>query len=179
MRRLLLILLAPLLVLGLATSALAAPHFVGKNAQPVCTVSITGGTSSTVCKGELAGLGNEDLLIDTQVEGFAIYQCQNRGGHRPPGQNKVLVGPITEPTTIDSAAIKNGRVQFVTNPAVLSAPATVTSAEAGCPNPNYTGVNPTLTVTSVTTTISQGGAVLFTCRASDPNGLSGTVVLTC
>ena len=179
MRRLLFILLIPLFLLGLGSAALAAPHFVGKNGAPVCTVDVDGGTSTTVCTGELAGLGNEDLVIDTQVAGFAVYECENRGGNRPPGQNKVLVGPVTEPTEIDSDAIKNGRVRFITDPAVLTAPSTVDGTLAGCPNPKFTGVNPTLTVTSVSTTISQGGVVLFTCSAADPDGLSGTVALTC
>ena len=40
-------------------------------------------------------------------------------------------------------------------------------------------MNPQLTLTSITMDISQGGVLLFTCTASDPNGLSGTVALTC
>jgi hypothetical protein len=75
--------------------------------------------------------------------------------------------------------IKNGNVTFTTNPAVLSAPSTVTGSQAGCPNANWTGVNPTLTVTDIQMTISQGGALLFTCTASNPNGLTGTVALSC
>jgi hypothetical protein len=34
-------------------------------------------------------------------------------------------------------------------------------------------------VTDISMTISQGGVLLFTCTASNPNGLSGTVALTC
>src|ERR671936_841046 len=64
------------------------------------------------------------------------------------GQNRVLVGPSTTPTHIPSSAVKNGNVTFTTNPAVLSAPSTVSGAEAGCPNQNWTGVNTQLTVTS-------------------------------
>jgi len=60
-----------------------------------------------------------------------------------------------------------------------TAPTTVSGAAAGCPNPNWTGVNPTLTVTSVSLDISQGGVLLFSCSASNPNGLSGTFALTC
>jgi hypothetical protein len=117
--------------------------------------------------------------LNTTVSGFAVYQCQNAGGNTAPGQNKVLVGPATAPTHIPGTEIKNGNLAFTTNPAVLSAPSTVTGAEAGCPNPNWTGVNPALTVTSITLTISQGGTLLFTCTASNPNGLSGSVPLAC
>jgi len=43
----------------------------------------------------------------------------------------------------------------------------VTGTAAECPNPNWTGVNPILTVTSIVLDISQGG-LLFHCTASDP-----------
>lgn len=180
MRRACLVLISLLIAVIFAAPAAqaASPHFK-RGGEPTCTISLSGSTSSTTCKGTLAGLGNEDLLIDTTVEGFAVYQCQNNGGNTAPGQNKVLVGPVTAPTTIDSDAVKNGNVRFVTNPAVLSAPGTVPGAEAGCPNPNWTGVNPTLTVTSISMVISQGGVLLFTCEAADPDGLTGTVALAC
>ena len=156
----------------------ASPHFK-RGGEPKCTISTSGSTATTTCTGKLAGLGNEDLVIDVTVAGSAVYQCQNNGGNVAPGQNRVLVGPVTEPTEIDSDAIKNGNLTFVTDPAVLTAPSTVTGAAAGCPNPNWTGVNPTLTVTSIAMTITQGGTTFFTCGASNPSGLSGTVALTC
>ena len=162
-----------------ATAALAeSPHFK-KGGEPVCTISGSSTSKSTTCTATLAGLGNGDLNISTTASGFAVYQCQNGGGNTAPGQNKVLVGPVTAPTTIPSGSIKNGSVKFTTNPAVLTAPATVTGAQAGCPNRNWTGVNPTLTVTNIDLTIAQGGVTLFTCSASNPSGLSGTVRLTC
>ncbi len=178
--RKLLIILASLLAVTLfaASSASAAsPHFK-KGGSPTCTVTSSGATSSTTCKAILAGLGNGDLDISVTVSGFAVYQCQNNGGNIAPGQNRVLVGPVTEPTHIDGTEIKNGTLRFTTNPAVLTAPSEVTGAEAGCPNPNWTGVNPTLTVTSIALDISQDGVLLFHYTASDPNGLSGTVALS-
>src|SRR5206468_10718771 len=110
---------------------------------------------STTCTATLSGLGNADLHINTTVSGSAVYQCQNGGGNTAPGQNRVLVGPVTEPTTILASAIKNGNVTFTTNPAVLTAPSTVSGAEAGCPNSNWTGVNPTLKLTDISLTIAQ------------------------
>jgi hypothetical protein len=174
------VLFAALLVFGLtATAATAAsPHFK-RGGSPTCTVSTSGSTSSTVCSASLAGPGNATLVINVTVGGEAVYQCQNNGGQTAPGQNRVLVGPVTAPTTIPADQIKNGNVSFTTNPAVLTAPTTVTGAAAGCPNPNWTGVNPVLTTTSISMTISQGGVLLFTCSASNPNGLSGTVALSC
>jgi len=34
-------------------------------------------------------------------------------------------------------------------------------------------------VTDIELTISQGGVLLFTCTASNPEGLTGTVALSC
>lgn len=162
-----------------ATASASNPHFK-RNGEPVCIVSGAGtNTSSTTCSATLAGLGQETLVIAVTVRGSAVYQCQNKGGQTAPGQNRVLVGPVTAPTTIPADQIKNGNVSFTTNPAVLTAPDTVTGAEAGCPNPNWTGVNPVLTTTDITMTISQGGVLLFTCTASNPAGLSGRVPLSC
>jgi hypothetical protein len=169
-----------LVALGAATASTAtaaSPHFK-KGGEPVCTISGTT-SKSTTCTASLSGLGGGDLTINTTVSGFAVYQCQNGGGNIAPGQNRVLVGPVTAPTTIPSGSIKNGNVTFTTNQAVLTAPTTVSGQQAGCPNPNWTGVNPVLTVTNITLTIAQGGATLFTCTASNPNGLSGRVPLSC
>jgi hypothetical protein len=174
-----LILAVALLALSSTVALAASPHFK-HGGSPVCTVSGAGtNSSSTTCTASLSGLGNGDLVINTTVSGSAVYQCQNGGGNIAPGQNRVLVGPVTAPTTIPGDQIKNGTVTFTTNPAVLTADPTVSGGAAGCPNSNWTGVNPTLTTTSITMTISQGGALLFTCSASDPGGLSGRVALTC
>ena len=169
-----------LLAVGMtSTAALAASTHFKHGGEPVCTISGSSTSKSTTCTASLSGLGNGDLNITTTVSGFAVYQCQNGGGNIAPGQNRVLVGPVTAPTTIPSGQIKNGNVTFTTNPAVLTAPSTVSGAAAGCPNANWTGVNPTLTVTSIQLKIAQGGVTLFTCTASNPNGLSGTVPLSC
>jgi hypothetical protein len=183
MKRLLVLLCAPLLFfIFFASPAFAAGEHFTHGGVPTCTitptVTATETTQTVVCTGELAGLGNVDLVLDLSTSGFALYQCQNAGGNIAPGQNRVLVGPATSTTTIPASAIKNGRTTFTTNPAVLTAPATVSSEVAGCPNPNWTGVNPVVTVTSITLKISQT-ELLFTCTASDPNGLTGTVTLTC
>jgi len=179
MRRLVVILATVFVVTAMASPAFAAsPHFK-KGGQPVCTFA---GTTSipVTCTATLAGLGNDDVQVDLSVSGFALYQCQNGGGNTAPGQNKVLVGPATSSTSFPASAIKNGNLVFTTNPATLTAAPTVSGAAAGCPNPNWTGVNPTLTLTNITLVISQPpGTTIFTCTASDPNGLTSPVTLTC
>jgi len=76
------ILLALALTVITAQASLAAsPHFK-HGGEPTCT--ITGGgtnSTSTTCKGSLAGLGGGDVVIDTTVSGFAVYQSQNRDGN--------------------------------------------------------------------------------------------------
>ena len=164
---------------GVSAAQAASPHFK-RGGSPVCTVSISGSTATTTCRTVLAGLGNDDLLATVTVSGFAVYQCQNAGGNTAPGQNRVLVGPTVAPTFIDSDAIKNGNLTLVTNPAVLTSPSTVSGSAAGCPNPNWTGVNPVLTVTDISLVIEQPpGTVIFSCSRSDPAGLTGSVALTC
>ena len=171
---------ATLLLVALQTSAYAAsPHFK-KGGEPVCTFS--GTTSIPVsCTGTLAGLGNTDVGLNLSVSGFALYQCQNGGGQTAPGQNKVLEGPATSNQVIPANQIKNGNLTFTAGPATLAAAATVDGATAGCPNNNWTGVNPTLTLTSITLVISQpaGVTTIETCTASSSAGLTSPVTLSC
>jgi hypothetical protein len=157
----------------------ASPHFK-KGGEPTCTISGTATSKTVVCRGTLAGLGGDNLRITTTVSGFSVYQCQNQGGNTAPGQNRVLEGPSSVPTDIPSSAVKNGNLSFTTNPNTLAADSTVSGSEAGCPNNTWSGVNPTLTITSITLTIEQPvGTTIFTCSASNPNGLSGSVSLSC
>ena len=162
-----------------AVAFAASPHFK-KNGEPVC--SWTAGTNSipVSCTATIAGLGNDDLLARLSVSGFALYQCQNAGGNIAPGQNRVLIGPATSDTAVPADAIKNGNLTLTTNPAVLSAPDTVSAAVAGCPNNNWTGVNPALTLTSISLIIEQPpGTVIFSCSASNSNGLTSPTKLAC
>ena len=172
-------LVGALLVLTVPAALAASAHFK-KGGEPVCTIS--GGTTSksTTCTATLSGLGGGNLDINTTVKGFAVYQCQNGGGNLSPGQNRVLEGPSTVPTFIDSAAIKNGNLTFHTNANTLSADATVSGSAAGCPNANWTGVNPVLTLTGITLDIFQPvDTRIFHCTASNSGGLSSPVTLTC
>ena len=165
--------------IAFASPAVAAsPHFK-KGGEPVC--SFSGMTSIPVtCTATLSGLGNQDVNVHLSVSGFALYQCQNGGGNIAPGQNRVLAGPATSDTAIPASAIKNGNLTFTTNPATLTAAATVGGDVAGCPNTNWTGVNPTLTLTDIGLVIEQPpGTPIFTCATSNPTGLTSPASLTC
>ena len=185
MRRLITLLFTLLLTgvfSGTAINAHAASAHFKRGGEPVCTISGSSTSKTVSCTGTLAGLGNADLGLNLSVNGSAVYQCRNQGGNTAPGQNKVLVGPATSNTVIPADQIKNGNLTFTTVPgATLTAANTVSAAAAGCPSNNWTGVNPTLTLTDITLVISQpaGVTTLFTCTASDPNGLTSPVTLTC
>ena len=174
------LLVAAGLVLTASAAVAASPHFK-RGGTPVCTIAGTTTSQTVTCTGTLAGLGNDDLGLDLSVSGFALYQCQNNGGNTAPGQNKVLQGPATSSTVIPADQIKNGNLTFTTTPgATLTAAPTVSAAVAGCPGANWTGVNPTLTVTDITLVISQPpGTAIFTCTASNPAGLTSPVSLSC
>jgi hypothetical protein len=178
MRRMLFVLAAVFATAAVAVPAAfaASPHFK-HGGTPVCTISGSGTNStSTTCTGSLTGLGGGDVTIEVTVSGFAVYQCQNHGGNLSPGQNRVLEGPSTTPTVIPGNEVKNGNLTFNTAPAELSAPDTVSGSAAGCPAANWTGVNPSLTLTSIELSISQApSGTFYDCTVSDPNGLSGTV----
>ena len=158
----------------------SSPHFK-KNGEPACTTSGPSTAKTVSCTGTLAGLGNDDLGLDLSVSGFALYQCQNQGGNVAPGQNRVLVGPATSSSVIPADQIKNGNLAFTTVPgATLMAAPTVPCDVAGCQNPNWTGVNPALTVTDITLVITQPpGTTIFICTASDAAGLPSPVTLSC
>jgi hypothetical protein len=182
MRRLaiILVLALGLVLVGAQASLAASPHFK-HGGEPTCTITpVSASSDSITCTATLAGLGNADVLVTTSVSGTAVYQCQNNGGNIAPGQNKVLVGPATSTTSIPASQVKNGNLTFTTNPAVLTTPTTVSAAVAGCPGANWTGVNPVLTVTDISLTIEQPpGTIIFSCSASDPNGLSSPATLAC
>ena len=181
MKRLLIGLVAGCMAATMPVAALAdSPHFK-KGGLPTCTISGTNPSLSVTCTGVLAGLGGDNLEIDVTLSGSAVYQCQNGGGNTAPGQNRVLIGPTTTPNVIPSSAVKNGNLVFTAN-GTLTAPAMVSGSAAGCPNSNWKGVNPVLTLTSIVLDIYQPPPPpstnrIFHCTASDP--LSGTVALIC
>jgi hypothetical protein len=174
-----------LLAMGSSLAVVQAAHFLPQTGAPRCTVTLTtnpdGSISTTVsCTGTLAGLGNGDLLITTSVSGFALYTCENKGGNQAAGINKVLEGPSVTPTPISGDEIKNGRLTFTTDPNTLTADPTVSGATAGCPNGNWTGVDPQVTATGITLTVDQPvGTRILTCTATNSAGFStGTFQFT-
>jgi len=155
--------------------AFASSSLFKKGGEPICTVTSTSSSSSsTTCTATLSGKNkNSTLRAVTDVSGFAVFECQTTGSTPTTGQNQVQVYANTSFTSIPL-----GVSTFTTNPAVLTAPAKVTAQAAGCPDGATVG-NPTLTTTTISFRIDNGSIMSFPCTASNPNGLSGTVPLSC
>lgn len=172
-RRVWLVVLATAGACGILASAAMAAHFTKKGA-PACTDTGT----TLVCSGELAGLGNEDLVIDLTSDAQATFLCGTPGnGKTAPGANKVPL-QVGGSQTISGGAIKNGRAAFS-----VSAPGeapTATPQEAGCPNGNWQVIRIVdIDFADVVLTIQQAGATLFTCTYPGEVPEGQTVTLSC
>jgi len=156
------------------TAPTSGVHFT-QGGSPTCTLSSNG---TVDCTSELAGLGQGDIVVTATVQALATYTCENRGGNQAPGQNKVA-GPVVgagEPTVIPADQIDNGRAVVGDSAGPATVAETVSGSTAGCPNGNWTGVDPQIVGYVVTFSATQGGTLLF-CREGSATG-PGTVSLS-
>jgi hypothetical protein len=131
-----------------ATSALAAnTHF--KKPAPTFTKNAD---LSLTSSGQLAGLGNGDILVTIQATGTGGAQCENPGGNsKVPGQNPVTVN-VSGSVFIPNSQVSNGNVGYTVS---TVAPEKPTPAQAGCPNNSWKVVNFSVSYTSATLTVLQ------------------------
>ena len=134
----------------------------GANAEPL--FADNGINLST--SGELAGLGNGDVLVTLDAQANATSTCTNQGGNQAPGQNPAPVD-VSGAVSIPESEIKNGNTPFSVT---TEDPVTPIPGAPGCPNPNWTQDITDLSFTSATITVEQGGAVVLTvnCTFSAP-----------
>lgn len=136
----------------LAGTALAALTF---HSGP--TVTFDGSTATATAN--ISGLGNVPAFGQLFVNGTAEYTCTNKGGNQAPGQNPQPATGASPVQDLGNTA-KNGRANLNVT-ATLTAPSTIPAKTAGCPGANWTANLSSLTVTSATLVITQGGQTIY------------------
>jgi hypothetical protein len=167
MRRTITALFAMFLVGAIAASTAFAANVHlkgGNNAKPAFTD--TGLTLRAA--GELAGLGNGDVLVTLSARADVTSTCTNpSGANQPPGHNPAPI-TVTGSQAIPDSEIKNGTTPFRVT---TNAPVTPIAGAPDCPNPQWTEAITDLAFTSATITVEQPpGDVVFTlnCTFSNP-----------
>ncbi len=168
MRRILVVLTALFVafILGTPSASAASVHLKGgANAEP----AFTDGGLTLAASGELAGLGNGDVLVTLAATGNPLADCVNpgTGEHRPPGQQPAEV-TLTGSQAIPASEIKNGNTPFSV---ITERPVTPVPGAPGCPNPNWIENITDVAFTSAIITVEQppGTTVLtVTCTFATP-----------
>jgi len=167
MRKSLRLMVAALVAFAITSSiALAA---VNVKSLPTATFS---GATVNLTGGNFSGLGSVPAIATLTVTGTVSYQCANPQGHLSPGQNPVAAQPGTASQDLGNAD-HNGRGTISNLSATATAPNPPPSARTvgcgGSGSTQWTVVNPVVTVTGATLTITQSGSTVF-CRSYTGNG---------
>lgn len=167
MRRTVLVTVLALVLGVLAAPALAANVHLkgGKNAEP----SFFDGGLTLNGSGDIAGLGNGDVLVTISASADVTSSCINPGNgeHRPPGQNPAPI-TVTGSQAIPEEELKNGSTPFSVT---TVAPSSTIAGAPDCPNSSWTETIEDLAFTSAVITVDQpvGTTVLtVTCTFSPP-----------
>jgi hypothetical protein len=111
--------------------------------------------------GDGSGFGNQPAVATITLSGTFTYTCQNKGGNTAPGQNQVTA--ITSGSADLGNADHNGRGTFDFTVGPITAAETVGGKEAGCPNGNWSGVNPQSSGSrTAVLTITQANKLIYT-----------------
>jgi hypothetical protein len=168
MRRSLILTLSVLALMAVGTPAAMASsvHLKGgAHAEPTFTDLVL----TLNAMGELAGLGNGDVLVTLSATGQPTATCGNPGTNtfEAPGQNPAEV-TLTGSQSIPASEIKNGFTPFNVT---TEAPVSPIPGAPDCPNSQWTETITDVAFTSATITVEQppGTVVLtVTCTFSSP-----------
>jgi hypothetical protein len=142
----------------LAITASVAMAAITFHQGPSVTWNADGSATAT---GNLSGLGNTPAIAYLQITSSFSYTCQNKGGNTAPGQNTITVVGAPGSQNLDTTA-KNGRSSLSVTAYPGTPAGTISGTAAGCPNGNWSGVNPTATgPASAHLTIYQDGVLIY------------------
>jgi hypothetical protein len=160
---------AALVLVASAASAQSVHLKGGRNAEP----AFFDGGLTLAASGDLAGLGNGDVLVTLTAEADVTSTCTNQGGNQAPGQNPAPI-TVTGSEAIPAAEIKNGNTPFSV---VTVAPDPVIPGAPDCPNTNWTEAIEDLAFTSAVITVEQppGTTVLTVTCSISPASSDGAV----
>lgn len=141
----------------------------GANAEP----SFFDGGLALSGSGELAGLGNGDVLVTLNATANVAATCTNQGSHQAPGQNPAPIS-VTGSQAIPEGEVKNGTTPFSV---ATVPPDPVIPGARDCPNTNWTELIENLLFTSATITVEQpvGTVVLVVSCSFSPPTSDGAV----
>jgi hypothetical protein len=167
LRRTLILTLSVVATIALAagTASASRPHLKGgRNAEP----AFQDGGLTLSASGELAGLGNGDVLVTLNANAAVTATCTNpSGANQPPGQNPAPI-TVTGSQAIPQEEVKNGNTPFAV---ATEPPVTPIAGAPDCPNPNWREDITDLAFTSATITVEQPpGTLVLTvsCQFGSP-----------
>jgi hypothetical protein len=176
LRRITMVALLALLVLGVTASVAVAQNAHLKGGNP----SFTDQGLALNAAGALAGLGNGDVVVELTAEANVDATCTNpAGATQPPGQNPAPI-TVTGVQPIPEEEIKNGNTPFNVT---TTGPVTPIPGAPDCPNRRWTENINDLAFTSATIEVFQAGALVLTveCTFSSPtaDGLVPAANVSC
>jgi hypothetical protein len=156
-----------------------ASHVHQKGGANASTTFIDNGLTLSA-SGDLAGLGEGDVLVTLTARGNPTATCTNpSGANEPSGQNPAEV-VLTGTQSIPASEVKNGNTPF---DVTTQAPQSPIPRAPECPNKNWTETIDDVSFTSATIVVRQSNHTVLTisCSFSSPtsDGVVASGDVTC
>jgi len=165
MKRALSVFLATIALLTFASTAAAASPQFKHGGEP----TLTDNGKTLTLNAVMTGLGNGNLDVSIDWTGTTVNNtCTSPGGNDAPGQNPAT--PVSGSSDANIKPDKNGNVKIT----LTTIAPTITPAQAGCPNKNWSASYDDVVFFTATVSIAQPSTGFSsTCTANFPAG--GTV----